>query len=128
MDFHHAGIATDDADGLAELYGSLLDVAVVHEETLEQLRAVFLETPGGYLELLEPIEPEGPIASFLADTGPGVHHLAFATDDVAGAIEHARTLDIEPIDDAPRPGAWGHDVAFLHPSDTGGVLVEFVGE
>lgn len=128
MELHHAGIATEDADALAETYATLLDVSIAHEEDLEQLRAVFLGTDLGYLELLEPVEPEGPIASFLSDAGPGIHHLAFATDDVAEAISHAREIGIEPIDDEPRPGAWGHEVAFLHPSDTGGVLLEFVGE
>ncbi|AGB16409.1 methylmalonyl-CoA epimerase [Halovivax ruber XH-70] len=125
MQFDHAGIATEDATALAELFVDLCGVDVAHEETFDGMQVVFLDFGNGYLELLEPTEG-GTIASYLEDNGPGIHHLAFETDDVAGAIERARELDITPIDEEPRPGAWGHDVAFLHPRDTGGILVEFV--
>ncbi|WP_254863219.1 methylmalonyl-CoA epimerase [Halovivax gelatinilyticus] len=125
MEFDHAGIATDDVDALATLFGELCGFDVAHEETFDGMRVVFLEVGNGYLELLEP-EDGGTIARYLDEHGPGIHHLAFETDDVAGAIERARELDVTPVDEEPRPGAWGHDVAFLHPKDTGGVLVEFV--
>ena len=125
MEFDHAGVATDDAAGLTALFTDLLGVDAVHEETFDGMTVVFLDAGTGYLELLEPNEG-GPIADYLDRNGSGIHHLAFATDDAAGAIEHGQELGIEPIDDEPRPGAWGHDVAFLHPRDTGGVLVEFV--
>lgn len=127
MRFDHAGLATEDADGLASLFADLLDVPVVHEESFDGMRVVFLDLGTGFLELLEPREG-GPIARYLERHGPGVHHLAFATDDVPAALERARELGIDPIDEEPRPGAWGHEVAFLHPKDTGGVLVEFVAE
>lgn len=126
MQFDHAGIATDDAEGLAELFADLLDVEVAHEERFDGLSVIFLKAGDGYLELLEPLDDEGTIARYLDRQGPGIHHLAFATDDAAAAIDRARELGIDPIDDVPREGAWGHEVAFLHPSDTGGVLVEFV--
>lgn len=126
MDFDHAGIATDDADGLAALYRDLCGCEVAHTETFDGMKVVFLEFGGGYFELLEPLEDEGAIANYLDDDGPGIHHLALATDDIEATLEHARDLDIRLIDQEPRPGAWGHDVAFVHPSDTGGVLLEFV--
>jgi len=125
MRFAHAGIATDDAAALAARFGDLFDAEVVHEERFEDLQVVFLALENGYLELLEPIE-DGTIAHYLEDNGPGIHHLAVETDDIEGALERARELGIELIDDAPRRGAWGHEVAFLHPRDTGGMLVEFV--
>ncbi|MFB6127759.1 MAG: methylmalonyl-CoA epimerase [Halolamina sp.] len=125
MEFDHAGVATDDAATLAALYGDLLDAPVAHEETFDGMTVTFLDVGGGYVELLEPDE-DGPIADYLADQGPGVHHLAFATDDVEAALSRARDLDVDLVDEEPRPGAWGHDVAFLHPASTGGVLVEFV--
>jgi len=125
MEFHHAGIATQDAVDTAALFVDLLGTDVVHEEALEDLDVVFLDVGEGLLELLEPTG-EGPVARYLDREGSGIHHLAFATEDLPGAIEHARSLGIEPIDEEPRPGAWGHEVAFLHPSDTAGVLVEFV--
>ena len=126
MRLDHAGIATDDAAGLAALYTDLLDCEVAHEEEFDGMAVVFLDVGGSYLELLEPLDDDGAIASYLDRDGPGVHHVALATDDIGGALARARGLGVEPIDDEPRPGAWGHDVAFLHPRDTGGVLVEFV--
>jgi methylmalonyl-CoA/ethylmalonyl-CoA epimerase len=127
MEFHHAGIAAEDAAATAELFSDLLDAPIVHEESMDDLDVVFLDVGGGELEILEPTE-DGTVARYLEREGPGIHHLAFETEDVAAAIEHARSMGIEPIDEAPRPGAAGHDVAFLHPRDTAGVLVEFVSE
>ncbi|USZ73470.1 methylmalonyl-CoA epimerase [Natronosalvus halobius] len=125
MRFDHAGIATEDAQTLADRYADLFDVEVAHEETFDGMTVVFLAFENGYFELLEPQE-EGTIATYLERNGPGIHHLAVETDDAAAALERARDLGIECIDDEPRPGAWGHDVAFLHPRDTGGILLEFV--
>ena len=126
MHFDHAGIATTDAADLAALYGDLLGLEVAHEETFDGMRVVFLELENGYFELLEPETDEGAIARYLDRNGPGIHHLALETDDIEAALETAREHDVECIDEEPRPGAWGHDVAFLHPRDTGGVLLEFV--
>jgi methylmalonyl-CoA/ethylmalonyl-CoA epimerase len=126
MRFDHAGIATDDADALADLLGGLLDAPVVHEEEYRGLWMVFLDLGNGYLEVIEPVDDDTTIGSYVDREGPGIHHLAFETDDAAAAVAAAREAGIEPIDEEPRPGAWGHDVAFLHPRDTGGVLVEFV--
>jgi methylmalonyl-CoA/ethylmalonyl-CoA epimerase len=126
MEFDHVGIATDDAGALAELFESLLGTPVAHEETFDGMRVVFLDCGEGYLELLEPLEDEGAVAGFLDRNGPGLHHVALATDDIEAALDDARDLGIDLVDDEPRPGAWGHEVAFLHPKSTGGVLVEFV--
>ena len=125
MEFHHAGIATDDAEGLAALYGDLFDAPIVHEERFDGMTVVFLELDDGYFELLEAHEG-GAIAAYLDSHGPGIHHLAVATDEIKAALSTASACGVELIDDEPRPGAWGHDVAFLHPASTGGVLVEFV--
>lgn len=125
MHFDHAGVATDDADALADLYGDILGCSVAHEEPFDGMWVVFLELGNGYIELLEPRDG-GPIASYLDENGPGIHHLAFATDDIEDALARARTAGVSLVDEEPRPGAWGHDVAFLHPKSTGGILVEFV--
>ena len=125
MRFDHAGIATDDAAGLSTLFTDLFDADVAHEEEFDGMSVVFLEFDNGYFELLEPLE-DGPIARYLEGHGAGIHHLALETDDVGVALERARDLGIDLVDEEPRPGAWGHDVAFLHPKSTGGVLVEFV--
>jgi methylmalonyl-CoA/ethylmalonyl-CoA epimerase len=125
MHFDHAGIATNDADGLADLFNDLLDLSIAHEESFEGMNVVFLDSGGGYFELLEP-EGEGTIADYLDRHGPGIHHLACATDDIEGALDRAEEMGVDRIDEEPRPGAWDHEVAFLHPRSTGGVLIEFV--
>lgn len=125
MNFDHAGIATDDADALAECYTTLFDTPVVHEEQFSGMRVVFLDCGDGYFELLEPIEG-GTIADYLERNGSGIHHLALETEDIEAALDRVREEGVECIDEEPRPGAWGHDVAFLHPKSTGGVLIEFV--
>jgi methylmalonyl-CoA/ethylmalonyl-CoA epimerase len=126
MQFDHAGIATRDADALVFLFEDLLGVEVAHEERFEGMKLAFLGVGEGYLEVIEPTDEEGTIASYLDREGPGIHHLAFATEDIEAALERADERGVERIDEAPRRGAWGHTVAFLHPRDTGGVLVEFV--
>ncbi|WP_380675590.1 methylmalonyl-CoA epimerase [Salinigranum sp. GCM10025319] len=125
MEFDHLGVATDDAAALAELYADLLGTPVAHEETFDGMDVVFLDLGEGYFELLEPHD-EGPIARYLDRHGPGIHHVALSTTDLDAALDRAREMGIDLIDEEPRPGAWGHSVAFLHPKSTGGVLVEFV--
>jgi methylmalonyl-CoA/ethylmalonyl-CoA epimerase len=126
MHIDHAGIATDDADALADLYADLFDADRAHEETFDGMDVVFLALGNGYFELLEPLDGDGAIASYLDENGPGIHHLAVATDDIDAALDRARGMGVDLVDDEPREGAWGHDVAFLHPTSTGGVLLEFV--
>jgi len=127
MHFDHAGVATDDADGLATLYEAAFDAPIAHEETFDGLRVVFLDLGNGYFELLEPLpDAEGAIPSYLDRHGPGLHHVALATDDIEGALADARAAGVDLIDESPRAGAWGHEVAFCHPKSTGGVLVEFI--
>ncbi|MDH5021475.1 methylmalonyl-CoA epimerase [Halobacterium rubrum] len=127
MHVDHVGVATEDAESLAGLYTELLDAPVAHEEAFDGLRVVFLDLGGdGYVELLEPVEDGTTIGSYLEKQGGGIHHVAFATDDIEAALQTARDAGVALIDDEPRDGAWGHDVAFLHPRDTGGALIEFV--
>lgn len=128
MHLDHVGIATNDAADLADLYGDLLGCDRVHEESFDGMWIVFLELGAGtgtFLELLEPRE-DGPIDSYLKEHGSGIHHVAFETADIDTALDRARDYDVDLVDETPREGAWGHDVAFLHPGSTGGVLIEFV--
>jgi methylmalonyl-CoA/ethylmalonyl-CoA epimerase len=127
MHVDHVGVATEDAGSLDDLYAELLDAPVAHEETVDGLRVVFLDLDGdGYVELLEPVDDGTTIGRYLEDNGGGIHHVAFATDDIESALETAREAGVALVDEEPRDGAWGHDVAFLHPRDTGGALIEFV--
>lgn len=127
MRLDHTGIATEDADELAGLYVDLLDARVVHEEG-GGIHFVFVEVGDNYLEFLEPVGPESDIGQYVREHGPGFHHLGFEAEDLPAAMDHARDLGVGLIDDEPREGAWGHDIAFLDPDSTGGVLVEFFEE
>lgn len=126
MELHHVGVATPDAAALAETVTAVTNTPIVHEEAIDELEVVFLDLGGTYLELLEPMSETGTVARYLERSGPGLHHIALETEDVHGALQRSRDNGISLIDESPRPGAWNHEVAFLHPEDTGGVLIEFV--
>ena len=127
----HVSIATPDAESTAREYTTLLGATVRSRETLEDrgLIVVFLDCAGVPIELIQPIDPESPtntVAKFLRTHGPGLHHLAWFVDSAEAALDHARAAGARLVDEAPRAGADGCLVAFLHPTATSGVLVEYV--
>lgn len=124
---HHVGIATGDLAKTRSLFTSVLGCTTAHEERFDGLAIAFLDGGDAYLELLEPIE-SGPVARYLEREGPGIHHVAFRIGDIEAALDRAIAAGVEPVDRTPRPGAWGHRVAFLHPDTTDGVLIEYVEE
>ncbi len=123
----HIGIAVEDAAAAARLYDALLGIAPYKQETVarEGVRTHFLATGTAKLELLEALGPDTPVARHLARRGPGLHHLAFEVPDADAAMARLRTLGFTPLSDTPRPGADAKRIFFLHPRETGGVLVEF---
>jgi methylmalonyl-CoA/ethylmalonyl-CoA epimerase len=124
----HVGVATADLDAAVELYRDRLGMREEHRETVEQfgVEAVLLEVGEGHVELLKPISPDSPVGRFLARSGPGIHHVAYRTDDIEAALERLHAAGLELIDEQPRRGIRGTRVAFLHPRGTGGVLTELV--
>jgi len=127
----HVSIATPDAEATAREYAALLGASVRHRETLADrgLRVVFLDVAGVPVELIQPLDPESAtntVARFLKTRGPGLHHVAFHVGDASAALDHARGQGARLVDAAPRPGADGCLVAFLHPQAASGVLIEFV--
>ena len=94
MRFEHAGVATDDAEGLAFLYEDLFGCEIAHEERFGELNVIFLGLENGYFELLEPTG-DGTISQYLDEHGPGLHHIALATDDIDAALENAESLLVE---------------------------------
>ncbi len=124
----HVAIAVPSiADALPQ-YETLIGVRGSVPETVEAqgVRAVFVGSGPGRVELLEPTRPDSPIARFLARRGPGLHHLAYLVTDLDAALAAHVAAGFEAIDTAPRPGAHGRRVAFLHPRSLSGVLVELI--
>ena len=124
----HVGVAVEDLDQAIALYRERFGMTEQHRETVEEfgVEAVLLEVGEGHVELLEPLSEESAIGRFLARNGPGVHHVAYQTDDIEATLERVRRAGVEAIDEQPRTGIRGSRVAFLHPRSTGGVLTELV--
>jgi methylmalonyl-CoA/ethylmalonyl-CoA epimerase len=124
----HIGVATDDLDGAVALYEDTLGMPVAHRETVESqgVEAVLLDVGDGHVELLRPLGPDTPIGKYLESRGPGLHHVAYAVDDIDGVLSSLKEAGIELIDSEPRTGIRDSRVAFVHPRSTGGVLTEIV--
>jgi methylmalonyl-CoA/ethylmalonyl-CoA epimerase len=127
---HHIGIAVDDLDAALLVYGELFGASLEHRETLEEqgVEAASLRSGESRVELLSSLGPETPVGRFLAKRGPGLHHLAFQVDDLAAELRRLRAGGAQLIDDRPRRGLFGLQVAFVHPEATGGVLAELVSD
>jgi methylmalonyl-CoA epimerase len=127
---HHVGIAVSDLDAAVETYARLLEAEVEHRDRLEEqgVDAVSLCAGTGRIELLAPLGAETPVGRFLAKRGPGLHHIAFQVPDVGVELERLRRAGTRLIDETPRRGLFGLEVAFVHPESTGGVLAEFVSD
>jgi len=124
----HVGVAVEDIDSALALYEKSFEMALEHRETVESqgVEAVLLDVGDGHVELLRPLDPETPVGKFIARKGPGLHHVAYAVEDIEVALERIAAAGIELIDREPRRGIRGSRVAFLHPRSTGGVLTEIV--
>jgi methylmalonyl-CoA epimerase len=124
----HIGVATDDLDGAIALYEGTLGMPVAHRETVESqgVEAVLLDVGEGHVELLRPLGPDTPVGKYLEKKGPGLHHVAYAVDDIEGVLGSLKEAGIEMIDTEPRVGIRESRVAFVHPRSTGGVLTEIV--
>jgi methylmalonyl-CoA epimerase len=122
----HVGIAVRSLAEKTALYRDVLGVPLAREEVVatERVRVAFFGTGETHVELLEPLDGGGPIAEFLERRGEGIHHLCFEVDDIEAALDRVRAAGISVIGQAPRQGAEGRRVAFLHPKSAGGVLIE----
>jgi methylmalonyl-CoA/ethylmalonyl-CoA epimerase len=124
----HIGVAVDDLEQAVSLYSERLGMPLQHRETVEQqgVEAVLLGVGESHVELLRPLSPDTAVGRFLERSGPGLHHVAYGTDDIEDALERVRAAGLDLIDERPRTGIRGSRVAFLHPKSTGGVLTELV--
>jgi methylmalonyl-CoA/ethylmalonyl-CoA epimerase len=124
----HVGVAVEDIDAALELYEGAFAMPLAHRETVEEqgVEAVLLDVGDGHVELLRPLGPETAVGKFLERKGPGLHHVAYAVDDIDATLEKLAAGGLEMIDSEARVGIRGSRVAFLHPRSTGGVLTEIV--
>lgn len=126
----HVGIAVKDLQGAISLYEKLLGTACYKTETveLEQVNTAFFKIGESKIELLESVTEEGVIAKFIAKKGEGVHHIAFAVDDIETEMKRLKESGFVLLNEKPKPGADNKLVCFLHPRHTTGVLIELCME
>ena len=123
----HLGIAVKSLEEAIPYYENVLGLKcyAIEEVADQKVKTAFFKIGQTKLELLEPTCPESTIAGFIEKRGEGIHHLAFATDDVAACLAEAEEKGVRLLDKAPRPGAEQMMIAFIHPKSTKGVLTEF---
>ena len=126
----HIGIAVNSLEESIPYYENVLGLKCYATEEVkdQKVKTAFFMVGQTKIELLEPTDPEGPIGKFIEKKGTGIHHVAFAMEDVATALQQAKEKGVRLIDQKPRKGAEGLSIGFLHPKSTGGVLTEFCGE
>lgn len=124
----HIGIAVRDLAAIVPFYRDILGMPEVPLDDADGARITGLAAGESLVELLEAEAEGSPIAKFVEKRGPGIHHICFDVDDLDGTLARCRAAGLRLIDETPRIGAEGKRIAFLHPSATGGVLVELTGE
>jgi methylmalonyl-CoA epimerase len=124
----HVGVAVEDMDAALTLYTGPLSMPLQHRETVEEqgVDAALLGVGAGHVELLSPLGPDTPVGRYLERHGPGLHHVAYAVEDIDSALEQLRSAGLRLIDQTPRTGIRNSRVAFLHPGALAGVLTEIV--
>ena len=123
---NHIGIAVKSLDDQKSFYGETLGAEFegVEDVPSQKVKVAFYKLNDVRLELLEPTDPESPIAKFIDKRGEGLHHMAFTVDDLQARIDELKAEGLRMIDETPRPGAHHMQIAFIHPKSSGGVLTE----
>ena len=123
----HIGIAVENLEESIAYYRDVLGLECysIEEVADQKVKTAFFRVGQTKIELLESTEPDGPIGKYIEKKGPGIHHIAFAVNDIENCLAETKEKGVRLIDEKPRPGAEGLHIAFLHPKSTGGVLTEF---
>ncbi len=124
----HVGVAVSDLDAAAALYEGAFGMPLAHRETVESqgVEAALLDVGEGHVELLQPLDAETMVGRFIERRGEGLHHVAYAVNDIDATLEQLKGSGVELIDEQARVGIRGSRVAFLDPKSTGSVLIEIV--
>jgi len=120
----HVGIAVPSIDAALPFYRDVLGLEPGQAETADGATIVGLVLGDVQIELLEPRDPDGPVAKFLATRGPGIHHVCYRVPHLERALERCRAAGYRLVDDVPRRGTGGRRIAFVHPKATAGILLE----
>ena len=128
MGIHHVAVAVHDLDEAIETYGRLFGAELEHRDTVadQGVEAAAVLVGGSRIELLAATGEDTPVGRFLARRGPGMHHVAYEVSDIRAALAHLSRAGAELIDETPRRGMFGLEVAFVHPESVHGVLSEVV--
>jgi methylmalonyl-CoA epimerase len=127
---HHVGVAVDDLDRSIDTYGRLFGGSVEYRAVVpdQGVEAASLRVGDSRVELLRALGADTPVGRFVTRRGPGMHHVAFSVADLEGELARLKAQGAQLIDEEPRPGLFGLQVAFVHPEATGGVLAELVDD
>ncbi len=125
---HHVAIAVSDLDEAIERFGGRYGIQPSHREVVasQGVEEAMVPVGGSFVQLLKPLSDDGPVGRFLASRGEGMHHIAFAVADVDTALAHLTADGAHLIDTEPRIGGGGARIAFVHPKDAVGTLIELV--
>jgi methylmalonyl-CoA epimerase len=125
---HHVGLAVEDLDGALDTYERLFGARLEQRTRVEEqgVEAASIRVGESRLELLGALDADTPVGRFLAKRGPGMHHVAYEVEDIGAALTHLSAAGAELIDETPRRGMFGLEVAFVHPESVHGVLSEVV--
>jgi methylmalonyl-CoA/ethylmalonyl-CoA epimerase len=128
VNLDHVGIAVSDLDAAIERYRARFGIEPLYREVVESqgVEEAMMPVGGSFVQLLMPLAPDTPVGRFVAARGEGMHHIAFAVVDIEAALEHLRSEGARLIDETPRAGGRGARIAFVHPTDTTGTLIELV--
>jgi methylmalonyl-CoA/ethylmalonyl-CoA epimerase len=122
----HIAIAVPDLEAAAKFYAEQLGLKLTGKETVPHRKVTvgFIQIGETKIELVQPDAPDAPVAKFIAERGPGLHHICFEVDDVDAEFQRLSGAGVKIVDPAPQPGADGTKTFFIHPKATGGVLIE----
>ena len=125
---HHVAVAVEDLDATLDRFRTLYNVEPISREVVAEqgVEEAMIAIGGSHIQVLEATSPESPVGRFVERNGEGLHHVAFAVVDIDAALEHLRSQGARLIDEKPRIGGGGHKIAFVHPKDVAGTLIELV--
>lgn len=128
LNLDHVGIAVEDLDAAIAGYRSRYGVEPLYRERVESqgVEEAMIPVGGSFVQLLQPLDPDTPVGRFLRRNGEGLHHVAYAVANIETALAHLASEGVRLIDEQPRTGGRGARIAFVHPTDLAGTLVELV--